>query len=216
MNIILFGSPGAGKGTQANNLVKDFKLYKISTGDLLRDEIKNSTVLGNKIKSIIDNGLLVSDNIINDLIKKVLADQKINNRLIFDGYPRNLNQAKELDLLMKKNNQKISCVISLNVDKESIVKRILGRQICSKCGLTFNEFFKATNKEVHKCGIEFLQRRSDDKESTIEARYETYLNQTMPIIDFYKDKNLLYEINGVGEILSIYTEIRAIISSLKG
>ena len=148
MNIILFGPPGAGKGTQANNLVKDLKLFKISSGDLLRDEIKNATVLGNKIKSIIDQGLLVSDDITNDLIKKVLSNKKLNNRLIFDGYPRNLNQAKILNLFMKTNNQKISCVLNLNVDKETIIKRILGRQICSNCGLIFNKFFSPGTQKI--------------------------------------------------------------------
>ena len=120
MNIVLLGPPGAGKGTQASNLVNDFNLYKVSTGDLLRKEINIATTLGNKIKLIIDQGKLVSDIIINDLIKKVLLDKKINNRLIFDGYPRNLNQAKELDLLVKNNNQKVSCALSLDVDMESI------------------------------------------------------------------------------------------------
>ena len=149
MNIILFGPPGAGKGTQAYYLVKNFNLYKISTGDLLRIEIKNKTSLGKKIKSIIDKGLLASDKIINDLIKKILANKKVNNRLIFDGYPRNLNQAKELDLLIKRNNQTISCVLSLDVDKKSILKRILGRKICSKCGLIFNVYFSPVTKKNH-------------------------------------------------------------------
>ena len=124
MNIILFGPPGAGKGTQADNLVKDSNLYKISTGDLLRKEIKNNTLLGKKIKSVINKGLLVSDDIINDLMEKVLSDKKINNRLIFDGYPRNINQAKQLDLLIKKYNQKISCVLYLNVDKDLYIAKL--------------------------------------------------------------------------------------------
>ena len=139
MNIILFGPPGAGKGTQADNIVKSFNLHKVSTGDLLRDETSRKTKLGSKIKSIIDKGSFVSDEIINDLIEKILSDKKYYNRLVFDGYPRNLDQAKNLDLLLKKYNQKISCVICLNVDKKIVIKRILGRQTCTKCGRIFNE-----------------------------------------------------------------------------
>ena len=116
MNVIILGPPGAGKGTQAYNIAKKFNLFQVSTGDLLRKEIKDCTVLGKEIKNIIDKGSLVSDDIINDLLKRVLSDKKINNRLLFDGYPRNIEQAKKLDLLLKKNNQKISCALSLKVD----------------------------------------------------------------------------------------------------
>ena len=134
MNIILFGPPGAGKGTQGDKIVKNFNLYKVSTGDLLREEIKNNTNLGNKIKSIIDKGLLVSDNIINDLIIKVLSDKKLYNRLIFDGYPRNLEQAEYLDASLKKYKQKISCVLYLNVEKKHWY--VSCNLVCgSQCGL---------------------------------------------------------------------------------
>ena len=215
MNIILFGPPGSGKGTQANNLVKDFKLYKISTGDILRKEIKNNTILGNKIKPTINEGLLVSDDIINDLIKKVLFDKKVGNRLIFDGYPRNLNQARELDLLIKKNNQKISCVLSFDVDKESVIKRILGRQICSNCGMIFNEYFNPATKENHNCDNKFLHKRSDDTENTIRSRFEAYLEKALPILNFYKKQNLLHQINGMAKIDDIYKKIRGIIDSIE-
>ena len=119
----MFGPPGAGKGTQADKIVKNFNLYKISTGDLLRQEIKNNTDLGNKIKSIIDKGSLAPDNIINKLIDNILLNKNFNNRMLFDGYPRNLDQVQNLESLLKKNNQKISAAISLYIDKESIVKR---------------------------------------------------------------------------------------------
>ena len=214
MNIILFGPPGAGKGTQANKLSKDLNLFKISTGDLLRSEIDNKSTLGNKIKQIIHKGEFVSDDIITDLIKNILLDEKNKNRLIFDGYPRNLNQAKELDLLIKKYNQKLSCVLSLNVDKESVVKRILGRQICTKCGSIFNEFFNKITESTHKCGDKYLQKRSDDNEETIQNRFETYLKKTLPILNFYKEQNLLHQINGMAKIDEIYKEIRGIIASI--
>ena len=215
MNIILFGPPGAGKGTQANKIVKKFNLYKVSTGDLLREEISNNTDLSNKIKSIIDKGLLVSDNIINDLIIKILSDKRFYNRLIFDGYPRNLEQARNLDTSLKKYKQNVSCVLSLNVEKEFIIKRILGRQICNNCGLIFNEYFMPATSKNHSCDPKFLNKRSDDNEKTIINRFETYLNKTLPILDFYKGQNLLHHINGMLEIDQIFGEIRAIIASLE-
>ena len=202
MNIILFGPPGAGKGTQADKIVKNFDLYKVSTGDLLREEVNNNTNFGNKIKSIIDKGLL-------------LSDKKLYNRLIFDGYPRNLEQVKNLDSCIKRYKQKISCVLSLNVEKEFIIKRILGREICTSCGLIFNEYFKPSTSVNHSCDPKFLKRRSDDNEETIINRFETYLNTTLPILNFYKERNLLHYINGMSEIDQIFDEICHIIASLE-
>ena len=215
MNIILFGPPGAGKGTQANHIVNFFNLHKISTGELLRNEIKNDTDLGNKIKSVINIGSLVPDDIISNLIVNILSDNKFYNRLIFDGYPRNLNQAKSLELLLKKYNQRIACVLSLNVNKELIIKRILGRQTCSNCGLIFNEYFYPATNINHTCDSKFLIKRSDDNENTIINRYETYLDKTLPMLDFYKEQNLLHQINGTADIGQIFKEIRAIIASLE-
>jgi len=215
VNIILFGPPGAGKGTQADNIVKSFNLHKVSTGDLLRDETSRKTKLGSKIKSIIDKGSFVSDEIINDLIEKILSDKKYYNRLVFDGYPRNLDQAKNLDLLLKKYNQKISCVICLNVDKKIVIKRILGRQTCTKCGRIFNEYFNSPNSANHSCDKKFLIKRSDDNEETIIKRYGTYLDKTLPILEHYKRLNLLHEIEGKTEIDDIFVKISHIIASLE-
>jgi len=215
VNIILFGPPGAGKGTQGTKIVKKFNLHKVSTGDLLREEIKNNTDLGNKIKSMMDTGSLISDNIINDLITKVISNKKFYNRLIFDGYPRNLKQAKNLDSQIKKYKQKISCVLSLNVDKESIIKRISGRQTCVNCGLIFNEYYYPASSKNHSCDPKFLNKRSDDNKKIIINRFETYLNKTLPILDFYKEQNLLHQINGMAEIDQIFDEICGIIASLE-
>ena len=210
MNVILFGPPGAGKGTQADNIARVFNLHKVSTGDLLRDEIKNKTDLGKKIKSIVDKGLFVSDSVINNLIINPLSQKKFHNRLIFDGYPRNLNQAKNLDLLIKKHDQKISYVFSLNVDKELLIKRILGRQTCTNCGSIFNEYFRPSTNKNHTCGTKFLVKRSEDNEKTILYRFQAYLDKTLPILDFYKKLNLLHQINGRPEIDQIFKEICAI------
>ena len=215
MNIILFGPPGSGKGTQADKIVKNFSLHKVSTGDLLREEIEKKTDLGIKIKSEIDKGLLISDDIISGLIVKILSNKKSIDNLIFDGYPRNLNQAKSLDTLIKKHNQKISCVLNLNINKETIIKRVLGRLICTKCGLTFNKYFNPPKEERHNCGLNYLKSRSDDSEKTIKNRIEIYTNKTLPILDFYEDQKILHKIDATGEINKIYEEIRGIITSLE-
>ena len=215
MNIILIGPPGAGKGTQTDNIIKNFNMYKVSTGDLLREEIKKKTDLGEEIKSIIDEGLLVPDNIVKDLIVKILSNEKFHNRLIFDGYPRNLNQAKNLDNLINKYNQKISSVLSLEVEEKILIQRILGRQICSKCGLIFNEFFKPATKKNHDCDSKFLRKRSDDKKKIIGDRFKTYIRETLPILDYYRNQKLLCKIDGSGHISEIYKEICRIIYSLE-
>ena len=215
MNIILFGLPGAGKGTQGNILAKVFNLYKISTGDLLRDEINKKGALINKIKTVIDKGLLVSDDIINNLVENVLSNKNYYNRLIFDGYPRTMNQAKHLDVLVKKYNQKISYVFNLKVNKDSIIKRFLGRQVCSKCGLIFNEFYYPSTNENHLCDPKFLQKRSDDNEKTVRKRFDMYTKETSPILNYYRDQNLLHEVDALIDISLISKEIRRIIYSLE-
>ncbi|MAJ22593.1 MAG: adenylate kinase [Candidatus Pelagibacter sp. TMED64] len=213
MNLVLFGPPGAGKGTQSDNITKDYNLFKVSTGDLLRDEIKKKTNLGNKIKILIDSGKFVSDEIINDLIKKIISNPKNHDRMIFDGYPRNLNQAKTFDILLNSYNLKIDSVLNLEVDKDILIKRITGRSVCSKCKKIFNDFFNPPNNN-HSCLPRFLVRRPDDKAHILENRLKTYFDDTFPVLNYYKKKNILHNISASSDIGSIYKEIKDLLVSL--
>ena len=213
MNIVLFGLPGSGKGTQSNFLSKEYQLHKVSTGDLLRHQAKNNDELGLKIKSKIDKGLLVSDDIIDKLVVKIISNKSYYNRLIFDGYPRTLPQAKNLDNLFKKFNQKINFVFSLKTDENIIIKRILGRLTCTKCGMIFNKFFNKPNAENHKCESIYLKKREDDNETVLRERFKTYNELNAPILDYYKTQNLFVEIDGMLEIEQIHDKLRKIIHS---
>jgi len=214
VNIILFGPPGAGKGTQSDKLVNDFKLFKVSTGDLIREEINRNSSLGKEMKLTINKGSLVSDKIIDKLIINIVSEKKYSNKLIFDGYPRNINQAENLDKIIKEHNQKISCVLNIKVDYEIIKKRILGRMICSKCGLIFNKYFNTSPKKDNDCSHN-MEIRSDDNEETLDKRFKTYLDISMPILDYYQKLNILHEVDGNGEISPIYKEISHIIKGLE-
>ena len=186
MNIVIFGPPGAGKGTQSKFIVESFGMFQLSTGDFLRNEMKKKSSVGKKISSVINSGNLVSDQIVSDLIEKIISDSKYKNRIIFDGYPRNLNQAQNLASLLKKYNQKIDIVLKLSVSLETIKKRISERRI--------------------------QEKRDDDSEEIAIKRYETYEKSTEPVIEYYKKLKLLKVINGEMSIDQINKEIRDIIS----
>ncbi len=186
MNIILFGPPGAGKGTQAKYLVKKLNGFQISTGDILREEIKKDTEIGKKIINNMNEGKFVSDEIVNSLLKKHVFDPRKREKLIFDGYPRSLSQAINLDILLKESNQKIDHIFFLNVNKETIIKRIQRRKI--------------------------LEKRSDDDLNTILRRYDTYNETTRPILDYYSKNYSFHEINGSLEIDQITSKIEAFLN----
>ncbi len=215
MNLIIFGPPGAGKGTQSNKIINDFYLKQVSTGDLLRNEIKTQTDLGKKIESIINNGELVSDDIVNTLIKKIISDPKNFNRIIFDGYPRTISQVYSLENLLKEFNQKISIVFYLHIDKEIVSKRVNGRTVCTRCFKIFNVYFNPANSKNHKCEKKYLEKRSDDNSKTILNRYETYVDKTKSILDYYNGKGLLLEIDGNQKIAEIYDEIKGILENIR-
>ena len=186
MNVIIFGPPGAGKGTQAQYIVEKFNLFQVSTGDLLRTEIKNKSEIGNEIEEIISKGDFATDDVVNKLIKNIVFDPQKKNKLIFDGYPRSLSQAKNLDLLLDNSNQKIDFIFFLNVNKDTIIKRIEKRKI--------------------------LEKRSDDNLSTILKRYDTYMETTRPVLDFYSSRSYFYEIDGSEKIQVISSKIEQIIT----
>ena len=190
MNIVIFGPPGAGKGTQSNFIVKRFQLHQLSTGDLLRNEIKRQTKLGKEISSIINSGNLVSDQIVSDLIEKYISNSNYKSRLIFDGYPRNLNQARNLNSLLIKYDQKIDVVLKLSVSLKTIKKRILERKN--------------------------LEKRADDNEVIAVKRYQMYEKNIDPILGFYKETNLLKVVNGETSISEISDEISRLIEGIKG
>ena len=215
MNLILFGPPGAGKGTQSSFLVDSEKMFQLSTGDLLRAELKSGSDLSKQLKEIMDAGKLVSDVIINSLIEKKISDKKIENQIIFDGFPRNLDQAKTLDGLLQKYNQKISVVLNLKVDYSVLVKRISGRVSCSVCKKTFNEFFDPpTECEKRECKGRSLTRRSDDNEETVTNRLKTYDEQTLPILGHYNEMNLVKDVDAMQDINNVSEQISNIIKGL--
>ncbi len=186
VNIIIFGPPGAGKGTQAKFLVEKLNSFQVSTGDMLRDEINKDTEIGKKIINNMNEGKFVNDEIVNKLLEQIIFDEKKKNKLIFDGYPRTINQAKNLDGLLTKSNQKINYIFFLNVNKDSIIKRIEKRKI--------------------------VEKRSDDNANTILKRYDIYMNETKPILDFYSSKKEFHEIDGSLKIDEIRGKINDIIN----
>ncbi|MDC1212314.1 adenylate kinase [Pelagibacteraceae bacterium] len=216
MNLVIFGPPGAGKGTQSKFIVQKYNLYQLSTGELLRKEIIDKTHLGLKIYSIMNSGNLVSDQIASDLIEKFISNNKYKNRLIFDGYPRNKSQAENLNKLLETYDQKIDLVLKLSVSLDVIKKRIIGRSVCSICGKIYNEFFNPAPINSNCCATKFLQKRSDDTLDIAVSRYKTYEKNIKPVIDFYEESKLLKVVNGETSITEITNEISGLIEGIKG
>lgn len=203
LNIIMLGAPGAGKGTQARQLSLKYNIPHISTGDILREAVKNRTPLGLKAKSYLDSGKLVPDDVIIDVVKERLEQDDCRNGFILDGFPRTIAQAEALNSV--RGDLK---VININVDEAELIKRLSGRRVCRKCGANYHIIYSPPVNEgrCNMCGGELYQR-DDDTEDTIKARLEVYRNQTAPLIEYYRNKKMLYTVSGKGSVDDIFNEI---------
>ncbi len=208
LNIIMLGAPGAGKGTQARELSLKYNIPHISTGEILRESVKNRTSLGLKAKSYLDKGRLVPDDVIIDVVKERLSMDDCKNGFILDGFPRTIPQAEALNSHVRDVK-----VINIHVDESEIIKRLSGRRVCRKCGANYHIIYSPPRNEgiCNMCGGELYQR-DDDTEDTIKARLQVYKNQTAPLIDYYKKKNVLFTVSGKGSIQDIFNEILKVLN----
>ena len=212
-NVIFIAPPAAGKGTMAKKLSEKYNMPHISTGDLLRDAV-DDTKRGQLIKETMNNGGIVSLEIVLELLKERIQKDDCNNGYILDGFPRNITQAVEYDKILNELNRDLGCVIYFDVDYETLVKRIVGRTSCKTCGAIYNELIEGKMPKVKgvcdTCG-NILIKREDDNETTFKSRYETYLNETFPLVDYYKNKNVLYTVDSTIGEENTFKEIENII-----
>lgn len=206
------GPPGAGKGTQAALIKEEFKLAHISTGDMFRAAIKNSTPLGIEAKKFIDQGKLVPDSVTIGLVKERLQEADCKEGFMLDGFPRTIAQAEALDEILKELNMELDAVLNIAVDSEVLVDRIVGRRVCKQCGAGYHVTNLKPKKEgiCDVCGSELTQRKDDTKE-TVVTRLEVYTNQTKPLLAYYNKQNLVKEVNGLGDIDVIFGEIKKVL-----
>lgn len=210
MIVILFGPPGVGKGTQAKILSNEMKVAHIATGDILREAVSRGTEMGRKAKAYMDRGELVPDDVVIGIIQDRLKEDDAKNGFILDGFPRTLPQAEALDKVFEKAGIKVNHVISMEVDEELLVKRLTSRRVCRNCGSIFNLLVdRLEDSTCPKCKGELYQR-DDDKEETIQRRFEVYQKQTKPVKDFYRGKMMLAEIDGIGEIGEITLRLKGL------
>ncbi|RJX19173.1 MAG: adenylate kinase [Ammonifex sp.] len=208
MNLLIMGPPGAGKGTQSEVLVNELKIPHISTGDMLREAVKQGTEMGKKAKEYMDKGQLVPDSVIIGVVKERLALPDCKVGFLLDGFPRTVPQAEALDQTLLDLGIKLNAVININVPRERIVARLTGRRVCRSCGATYHVLFNKPKDEgkCDKCGGELYQR-SDDTEQTVNNRLDVYEAQTQPLIDYYNRQGLVLNINGDQEISGVLSDI---------
>ena len=217
MNIVLMGLPGAGKGTQAEKIVEDFKVVHISTGDMFRAAMANKTEVGLKAKGFIDKGKLVPDDVTEAIVEERLAEADVQkDGYMLDGFPRTLEQANALQTIAMNVNKPIDAVIYIDVKPETLVDRLSGRYICSKCGATYHKIYNPTKVEgtCDVCGGHEFFQREDDKPETVKNRLKVNIEMNTPLIDFYDKLNLLYKINGEQEIDEVYNEVKKVLQNL--
>lgn len=216
MNLILLGAPGAGKGTQAKIIMDKYGIPQISTGDMLREAVAKGTELGKKAKEFMTQGKLVPDEIVIGIVRERLAQKDCEKGFILDGFPRTLAQAEALDKMLAEMGKKIDAVINVNVPEEEVVKRIVNRRTCRNCGAIYHLIYNPPKKPgvCDKCGGELYQR-DDDKEETVRERYRVYKKNTEPLIDYYKKKGILYDVDGTKDIDGVKKEILEILEKIK-
>lgn len=212
MNIVLIAPPASGKGTQAKMLKDKYNLYHLSTGDLLRNISKDGSELGIKVKNIIDEGKLIDDDLMIEIVKEKIYSIK-NNGIIFDGFPRTLNQAIKLDEMLKEINKKIDNVIVLEIDKEIALKRSIGRVACSNCGNIYNIYFDDLKNPLkcNNCNNELI-KRNDDTEEKFNLRFDSYVKNSKKLIEYYEKKNIVNFVSSLNDKETVFAEIKNIIN----
>lgn len=216
MKLLMMGPPGAGKGTQAEKIVQDYHLVNISTGDMFRESYRKQESLGLLAMEFIQDGNLVSDEITNEIVRRRLLQKNSDQNFLLDGYPRTLNQAKALDGLLDSLDASLDAVIQITIDDDVIIERMSGRRVCGVCGTTFHLKYKPPKKSgvCDKCGGTLYQRE-DDKYESVLNRLDIYKEKTKPLIDYYEEKNLLYNVDGSGDFETIYQNIKKILEAIK-
>lgn len=215
MNLLIIGAPGAGKGTMSDLILDNYKLVHVSTGDMLREAVKNQTEVGLKAQEYMNKGELVPDEVIHDIIVERLSRNDIDAGFLFDGYPRTENQAIDLDDILKELDKKIDCVINLNIPDSELIKRITGRRLCPACGEIYNIYFNPSNEEgkCDKCGADLIQRKDDNLES-LEVRLSEYHKNTQPVIEYYDKFGIVKNVDASKAIMEVFDDVKTILEGL--
>jgi adenylate kinase len=215
MRLILLGMPGAGKGTQAKKICQGYSIPQISTGDILRQAVKDQTELGKKAKDYMDRGLLVPDEVIVEIVRERLSESDCQNGYVLDGFPRTVVQASALEEALKNNNAEIDAVLNIEVEEYVVLQRLGGRRTCSDCSMMYHETFNPPQSAgiCDRCGGNLI-RRDDDRDEPIRKRLDQYRSQTEPLIQYYSEREMLHTISGEGNIDNIFTNIESVLNQI--